>query len=249
MPTIKTNDEFTAKVYKRREHTKASAKKRGKDFNLSSKYVRRLLEQKVCAYSGERFDENSVNDKISFERFNNDIGYIEGNVIPVKVKYNSLRADLSLDELKRAQTRLAVRISGSSKMPNSFKVTPDNYYKIRKIVKNIKDTQRGLKKREKRLKDLIKSGATDKTPSVIAVKARIHGSNASIGTMEKGLKSLIGGPDWRVKFKLSEAETRYDMYDKIIQGLERLEHLSFIDKMKLKKGLPLNASIFSLIRG
>ncbi|WQZ01020.1 putative anti-sigma factor [Escherichia phage 04086] len=39
------------------------------------------------------------------------------------------------------------------------------------------------------------------------------------------------------------------MYDKIIQGLERLEHLSFIDKMKLKKGLPLNASIFSLIRG
>src|SRR5699024_5483630 len=155
--------------YKRREHTKTSAKRRGKDFNLTSKYIANLLSQEFCAYSGERFDENSTQDKVSFERFNNDLGYVEGNVIPVKVKYNGLRADLSLDELKRAQTRLAVRISGSSKMPNSFKVTPDNYYKIRKIVKNIKDTQRGLKKREKRLKDLIKSGATDKTPSVIAV--------------------------------------------------------------------------------
>lgn len=249
MPSIKTTDEFTAKVYKRREHTKASAKKRGKDFNLTSKYIRKLLEQEVCAYSGERFDENSVFDKVSFERFNNDIGYIEGNVIPVKVKYNSLRGDSSLDEMKRAQTRLAVRISGSSKMPNSFKVTPDDYYRIRKIVKNIKDTQKGLKKREKHLKELIKSGATDKTPSVIAIKARIHGSNASIGQMEKGLKSIIGGPDWRVKMKSSEAETRYDMYDKIIKGLERLENLSFIDKLKLKKGLSLNASIFSLIRG
>ena len=244
-----SKEEFALKVYKRREHTKTSAKRRGKDFNLTSKYIANLLRQEFCAYSRERFDENSTLDKVSFERFNNDLGYVEGNVIPVKVKYNGLRADLSLDELKRAQTRLAVRISGGSKMPNSFKVTPDNYYKIRKIIKNIKATQKGLKKRENRLKELIKSGATDKTPSVIAVKARIHGSNASIGIMEKGLKSLIGGPDWRAKFKLSEAETRYDMYDKIIQGLERFEKIGFIGKLKLKRGLPLNAPIFKLIRG
>lgn len=244
-----SKEEFDLKVYRRREHTKASARKRNKDFNLSSKYIRRLMEQEVCAYSGERFDLNSVTDKMSLERFNNDFGYIEGNVIPVKIKYNSLRADLSLDELKRAQTRLAIRINGSSKLPNSFKVTPDAYYKIRNIVKNIKDTQKGLKKRQKHLQDLIKSGAKDTTPSVIAVKARIHGANAAIGNLQKGLKVIIGGPDWRVKMKSSEAEMRYMMYDKIIKSLERLENLSFIDKMKLKRGYPLNASIFKLIRG
>jgi hypothetical protein len=244
-----SKEEFELKVYKRREHTKTSASRRNKDFNLSSKYIAELLTQEFCAYSGERFDENSTQDKVSFERFNNDIGYIEGNVIPVKVKYNHLRADLSLDELKRAQTRLAVRINGGSKMPNSFKVTPEDYYKIRKIVKNIKDTERGLKKRHKNLKELYKSGAKDTTPSVIAIKARIHGSNESIGNMERALKMTMGGPDWRLKMKSSEAEMRYDMYDKIIQGLERLENLSFIDKLKLKKGYSLNASIFKLIRG
>ncbi|UHS65236.1 putative anti-sigma factor [Escherichia phage P896] len=244
-----SKEEFELKVYKRREHTKTSAKRRNKDFNLSSKYIANLLKQEFCAYSGERFDENSTQDKVSFERFNNDIGYIEGNVIPVKTKYNGLRADLSLDELKRAQTRLAVRINGGSKMPNSFKVTPADYYKIRKIVKNIKDTERGIKKRQKHLKELYKSGAKDTTPSVIAVKARIHGQMASIGTSQRGLKMVMGGPDWRLKMKSSDAETRYDMYDKIIQGLERLDKLSFIDRLKLKKGLPLNASIFKLIRG
>src|SRR5699024_11677600 len=98
--------------YKRREHTKTSAKRRGKDFNLTSKYIANLLSQEFCAYSGERFDENSTQDKVSFERFNNDLGYVEGNVIPVKVKYNGLRADLYLDELKRAD-RKSTRLNSS----------------------------------------------------------------------------------------------------------------------------------------
>ena len=55
--------------------------------------------------------------------------------------------------------------------------------------------------------------------------------------------------DWKIVKKLSEAEMQYDMCDKIIQGVERYQNLSFIDKLKLKRGYPLNCSIFKLIRG
>ena len=63
-----SKEEFALKVYKRREHTKTSAKRRGKDFNLTSKYIANLLRQEFCAYSRERFDENSTLDKVSFEQ-------------------------------------------------------------------------------------------------------------------------------------------------------------------------------------
>lgn len=65
------------------ERLMESAAKRGKEMTLTLPHVEKLLAQTHCAYSGEKF-ENRKGEYLSFERFNNDIGYIEGNVIAVK---------------------------------------------------------------------------------------------------------------------------------------------------------------------
>ena len=104
----------TLKVKRRLEHTQASAKRRGKDFNLDFNYLVNILDQKVCAYSGEAFNNSIEDEKLSLERFNNDIGYIKGNVIPVKKKYNTMRSDWTLDELKQRRDDVAVKIARPS---------------------------------------------------------------------------------------------------------------------------------------
>jgi len=100
------------------------------------------------------------------------------------------------------------------------------------------------------LNTLSKSKQTsDVKLTIIALKARIDGSRIAEGAEVVKLNVLLKGSDWKTVKKLSEAEMQYDMCDKIIQGVERYQNLSFIDKLKLKRGYPLNCSIFKLIRG
>lgn len=49
--------------------------------------------------------------------------------------------------------------------------------------------------------------------------------------------------------KATKAENSVHNYDIVIKGLTRFQNLTFIDKAKLKKGLPLSASMIQLIRG
>ena len=64
-------------------------------------------------------------------------------------------------------------------------------------------------------------------------------------TFTNFIKLINGKEDWPVAFRSSKNPG----FNKIIQGLERFEKIGFIGKLKLKRGLPLNASIFKLIRG
>ena len=109
------------------------------------------------------------------------------------------------------------------------------------------------KKRENRIEHISQLSKSKQTSDIklriIALKARIDGSRIAEGAEVVKLNVLLKGSDWKIVKKLSEAEMQYDMCDKIIQGVERYQNLSFIDKLKLKRGYPLNCSIFKLIRG
>lgn len=80
--------------------TSKSANSRGLDFDLTVRDVNNLCEQKYCAYSGEKFSKSKGPDSLTFERINNDKGYVRGNVVAVKTKYNVFRGNKSLEELK-----------------------------------------------------------------------------------------------------------------------------------------------------
>ncbi|WPK35282.1 anti-termination [Escherichia phage AV115] len=84
---------------------------------------------------------------------------------------------------------------------------------------------------------------------IVALKARINGSHQAEGHELTKLNVLLKGSDWKTKTKLTDAESLFDTYDKVIQGLQRFEKIGFIGKLKLKRGLPLSASLFQLIKG
>lgn len=84
-----------------------NAKSRGKEFSLSLIVFANIKAQTHCAYSGIKF---SNNNPMSFERLDNNIGYVDGNVIPVIRRFNTIRGCMSLDEIKSKINQLNERI-------------------------------------------------------------------------------------------------------------------------------------------
>lgn len=240
------------KIKRRLDHTKASAKRRSKDFNLDFNYLKNILDQKVCAYSGESFNNSVEGEKLSLERFNNDIGYIKGNVIPVKKKYNTARSDFSLEELIEKRDTIAVRIANpSARKVEKLNLDDKKWAQIKKVYGTIVNIQKKRENRVKHMANMMKSQPLSKESELklIGLKARINGSLQAEGHEYAKLNVLLKGSDWKTKTKLTNAESLFDTYDKVIQGLQRFEKISFIGKLKLKRGLPLNATIFQLIKG
>lgn len=114
----------TAKNYTRLITTLGSAQRRNKEFNLTPEYLFNIMQQTHCAYSGEKFGTVKGNhpDSMTLERWNNDLGYVVGNVIPVKQKYNTLRGNKTIEGLERKANEIAARIVRSS---DSVKPTGD----------------------------------------------------------------------------------------------------------------------------
>lgn len=70
-----------------------SAKRRGKEFNLSLADVKRLVKRKKCQYTGATFTEEGPNRR-SFDRLNPDVGYVVGNVFAVTFAANQIKNEL-----------------------------------------------------------------------------------------------------------------------------------------------------------
>ena len=74
-----------------------SAYSRGKEFNLTVPYVKRMLKRKTCYYSGVKLTRETA----SVERVDNSKGYVMGNVVMVDAKINAARSDIPFKVLKR----------------------------------------------------------------------------------------------------------------------------------------------------
>lgn len=240
------------KINRRLDHTRASAKRRSKDFNLDFNYLKNILDQKVCAYSGESFNNSVEGEKLSLERFNNDIGYIKGNVIPVKKKYNTARSDLTLEELIGKRDAIARRIANPSvRKVEKLNLDEKKWAQIKKVYGTILKIRAKRENRVKHMANMMKNQplSNESKLRIVALKARINGSHQAEGHELTKLNVLLKGSDWKTKTKLTDAESLFDTYDKVIQGLQRFEKIGFIGKLKLKRGLPLSASLFQLIKG
>lgn len=97
-PKQKTPYEVTDKnaelfaILSKRFNILKSADKRGLDFNLTDANVRKLLNQKVCYYTGVEFDsdDDPLNVK-TFERIDDSKGYVHGNVVAVTLRANRIK--------------------------------------------------------------------------------------------------------------------------------------------------------------
>ena len=80
-----------------------SAKKRGKEFNLSLSDVRSLMRRKTCAFTGVVLVDTYVGEippnLRTIDRLDNDKGYVRGNVVVCSHYINQAKGCLTMKEL------------------------------------------------------------------------------------------------------------------------------------------------------
>ena len=225
-----------------------SAQRRNKDFNLSLNYLNNIMAQTHCAYSGEKFSSRDDNEKMTLERWNNNVGYVEGNVIPVKKKYNNARGNFEKEELIQRMNEISGRIVRASDRGQevAHETIPENEDPIFNVLPKYQEqyaaVRQNIRKREAHLKQKNIS-----KEMVKSIKARIVGGYSELRRLEKASLGKTASKD--ASKKASEAENKVHNYDIIVQALTKLENMSRLDKAKLQKGLPMSASLFQLLRG
>lgn len=93
-------------VAKKMVNIHASASSRNLEFNLSFDYVKKLLEYDTCYYTGVPFTEEG-NHARSFDRLDNDKGYINGNVVACTIDINGKKNNLTIEEIICLYKKLA----------------------------------------------------------------------------------------------------------------------------------------------
>lgn len=76
----------------------SSAQSRNLEFDLSFEYVKKLLEYTTCFYTNVQFTEDGPHAR-SFDRLDNDKGYVIGNVVACTTDINGKKNNLTIDEI------------------------------------------------------------------------------------------------------------------------------------------------------
>jgi len=85
-------------VAKKLVNIHSSAQSRNLDFDLTFEYVKKLLEYSTCFYTNATFTEDGPNAR-SFDRVDNDRGYVIGNVVACTTDINGKKNNLTIDEI------------------------------------------------------------------------------------------------------------------------------------------------------
>ena len=93
-------------VAKKLVNIHSSAQSRSLEFNLTFEYVKKLLEYNTCYYTNVQFTEDGIFAR-SFDRVDNDKGYVIGNVVACTVDINGKKNNLSIDEIVCLYKKLA----------------------------------------------------------------------------------------------------------------------------------------------
>jgi hypothetical protein len=93
-------------VAKKLVNIHSSAQSRNLEFNLTFECVKKLLEYTTCFYTNVTFTEEGSNAR-SFDRVDNEKGYVVGNVVACTVDINGKKNNLSIDEIVCLYKKLA----------------------------------------------------------------------------------------------------------------------------------------------
>lgn len=249
-----------------------NAKKRNKEFSLSLIAFANIKSQTHCAYSGVEFDENNP---MSLERVDNNVGYVDGNVIPVLTILNSVRGDLDFKNIDERIEFLSLKIATLFPKDENFTTSQKRLFDVKRqkkysnlltvnrfLKKKVKGCEDDLKKTNDRLliQKLNKKQQKHFEDVVCSLETKINRMTKQIKANEKTLENIYLGapiaPTNRVKnnknfVDVSEIKRNEKLIERlkiVKQGLAKFQNLSETDKQKLKHGLPLSTSRYSLIK-
>lgn len=84
-----------------------SATDRKIEFKVSFKKLKQLLERDTCFYTGVKFEEESGKpNSRSIDRMDNEVGYIDSNIVACTRAINGKKDNLTIEELKAIYTKL-----------------------------------------------------------------------------------------------------------------------------------------------
>jgi hypothetical protein len=93
-------------VAKKLVNIHSSAQNRSLEFNLTFECVKKLLEYTTCYYTNVQFTEDGPSAR-SFDRVDNEKGYVVGNVVACTVDINGKKNNLSIEEIVCLYKKLA----------------------------------------------------------------------------------------------------------------------------------------------
>lgn len=228
-------ERLTKRAKARLHKTKQSAESRRKEFNLTLDYMKNILRQTYCAYSGEEFSDKMGPDLMTLERWDTDKGYVIGNVIPVKHKYNNLRGDLSFEQLCGSEYSKKVEAARLDRPETLLGKVKMHHETIQRIRAN----QEGRKAKVKTLLDKVILTEPEQVMLESCLR-RLESSELEIkateARMEKELKKVKGYIRHGVKTRQTAAEG----YGIIAQGLLKYLNATPEQIKNLEKGLPLD---------
>lgn len=230
---------FDNKVDKKLRRIKNSAQRRSKNFKLSRGCCENLLKQKVCQYTGVPvYGKEQGKHSITFERVNNDIGYVDGNVILVSEFSNSIKSDFSSEELLEEYLKYDIKM----------KSIQDHIERLKASIESKKES-RAIK-----LEQLESS-----YNNVIAVlkENKSKGAVKFSGKMEQNLLEQINNIDKtaitnkkdivRCKNSIKQIQEKMHIISCILNYNHKLKKAGFLGRVKLNLGLSLDSTLTDTI--
>lgn len=248
-----------------------NAKKRNKEFTLSLISYANIKNQKFCAYSGIKFNDST--NIMSLERINNDVGYVDGNVIPVLYTLNNVRGDLDLQSIKLRilyiEEKLNKILSSSNKQIQKRVFNKKlytkymNLYKMNKILSGkIANSQQIVEEKSEQIRvmKLNKNQILHLDAVVENSKNKIIKLKNQIKNNERCLNRFYNNAPLKISKIPKIDKTKVDLKEtqkikclinnlKMVEiGLAKFENLSNSGIQKLKLGLPLETSRYKLMK-
>lgn len=97
-----SSSKFTdLQIAQRLVRTAQSAKNREKEFNMSFKRMKQLMNTKTCFITGEELqtDDETLSNYLSLERLDNSKGYTDDNVVACTRFMNQKKSDLTVEDI------------------------------------------------------------------------------------------------------------------------------------------------------
>lgn len=98
---LKEKSELDIEVAKKLIQIQQSAISRNIQFAMTFNEVKKVLNQKKCFFTEIELN-NIVNDphQRTFDRIDNTVGYIDGNVVACTKYFNGVKGDITLDQIR-----------------------------------------------------------------------------------------------------------------------------------------------------
>lgn len=79
----------------------ASANKRGLEFSISFSKLKKVLNTKKCYFTGVLLNRITDDDhQLSIDRVDNNVGYIDSNIVACGSAFNKRKGSLTVEEIK-----------------------------------------------------------------------------------------------------------------------------------------------------